>query len=219
MNKRDEDKGSSYLALSMLAFAGLGLEMILAFLIEPFIFGVQMKEWSAGQNIAHWVIICIVWGICGFLLIRSAKNKYDFDIFKKQKKMKLWQWLTAGACIVFSLVMSYLDWNGFKVIKEFENNGWLKFIFQYIYYIFETGLFTLIIIFGQKACEKWFKKENIPYGGIAVALTWGLAHIFTKDIMTGLLTAVSGFIFGAVYLLVNRDIRKTFPILLIMFIL
>lgn len=76
----------------------------------------------------------------------------------------------------------------------------------------------LIIVFGQKACEKWFKNERIPYGGIVVALTWGLAHIFTKgEILVGLMAALGGFIFGIVYLLVNRDIKKTFLLLFIMF--
>jgi hypothetical protein len=66
----------------------------------------------------------------------------------------------------------------------------------------------------------WFKKENIPYGGIILAITWGLAHIFTKgNVSVGLLSALGGFAFGIVYLLVNRDIKKTLLILFIMFIL
>lgn len=93
------------------------------------------------------------------------------------------------------------------------------FIFQYIYYAFETLLFTLILVYGQKACESWFKKKNIPYGGIILALTWGLAHTFTKgSIASGLLSALGGFAYGAVYLLVNRDIKKTLPIIFIMFV-
>ena len=99
------------------------------------------------------------------------------------------------------------------------NVCWLKFIFQYIYYIFETVLVTLILVFAQKAFEKWFHKENIPYGGIILALTWGIGHFFTKDIVTGILCIISGFAFGSVYLLTNRDIRKTFPLVLVMFVL
>ena len=122
-------------------------------------------------------------------------------------------------CIVGSLIISYMSWNGSKVIKEFYANGLIKFIFQYIYYFFETILIVFILIFGQKAFETWFHKENIPYGGIIVAITWGVAHFFTKDILTGLICIISGLAFGSVYLLVNRDIRKAFPILWIMFVL
>ncbi len=216
----DKGKGTDYLSLSMLAFAGIGLEALLAFLIEPLIYKTQMKEWSVGQNILHWCITCLLWGIVAVLLIRFSKNKYNFDIFHKAEKMKLWQWILVGISLVFMLTVSYIDWNGFKVAKEFISNGWLKFIFQYIYYAFETALFILIIVFGQKAFEKWFNNPNIPYGGIIVALTWGIAHIFTKsDLIAGVLSAISGFIFGAVYLLVKRDIKKTFIIVFLMFVL
>lgn len=89
-----------------------------------------------------------------------------------------------------------------------------------MYYFFETVLFTLIIVFTQKAFEVWFKTANFPYGGIAVALTWGLAHVVTKgSLLTGLLSALAGFLFGTVYLLTNRNIRKTIPILFIIFII
>ena len=62
--------------------------------------------------------------------------------------------------VAASLAVSLLDWQGFKVVKKFQSNGLLKFIFQYIYYLFETALFTLIIMFGQKALEMWTKKET-----------------------------------------------------------
>jgi hypothetical protein len=78
----------------------------------------------------------------------------------------------------------------------------------------------LIIVFGQKAFEIWFKKENFPYGAVLVALTWGLGHAVTKgDLLMGLYGVFSGFMFGAVYLLVNRNIKIAYLILLIMFII
>ena len=144
---------------------------------------------------------------------------HDFDIFKKGKKMKRWQWLLVILIIIFSLIISYIDWNGSKVLKEFNANGPVKFVFQYIYYCFEVVLVTLILIFGQLAFEKWFKRKNIPYGGIVVALTWGIAHIFTKNLYVGIITMISGLAFGSVYLLTNRDIKISYVILWFMFVL
>ena len=80
-------------------------------------------------------------------------------------------------------------------------------------------LFLLIIVFGQKACEVWFQRTNIPYGGIICGLTWGLAHVFTKNLLTGLLGLALGFAMGGVYLLVNRDLRKAYVVLFLMFVL
>lgn len=123
-------------------------------------------------------------------------------------------------CIIICLTSTWFDWNGSKVLQEFASKGMLKFVFQYIYYLFEVMLFMLIIVYGQKACEVWFKRTNIPYGGIVVALTWGLAHWGTKgSLFAGIYTALGGFCFGAVYLLLNRNIKLTYIALCIMFIL
>lgn len=211
--------GTDYLVLALLAFAGIGLEIVLAFGIEPMLYGASIGEWTDLQNIIHWVVTCILWGLVSWYLIHFAKKKYEFDIFQKGDKMAVWQWLLIALFVVGSLILSYFDWNGSKVIKEFYANGPVKFVFQYIYYIFETVLVTLILVFGQNAFEKWFHRKNIPYGGIIVAITWGIGHFFTKDILTGIVTVISGLAFGSVYLLAGRDIRKTYPILWMMFVL
>lgn len=212
--------GLNYLILALLALAGIGMEVVLALLLEPLLYGVKMNEWTTTQNIIHWIMTCIVWGCFAFGLTTVAKKKYDFDIFTKAEKMEPWQWIATVCCIIFALVTSYIDWNGFKVVKEFYANGWLKFIFQYIYYVFETVLVVLIIVFAQKALDKWFKNKNIPYGGVIAGITWGLAHIFTKgSVSDGLICMLSGFLYGATYLLVNRDIKKTYILVFIMFVL
>ena len=132
MSAKKESKGWHYLEYALYAFAGLGIEVLLAFLIEPLIYGCSMNEWSTAQNISHWVITCICWGLSCLFLTKASKNKYGFDVFEHQKKMKPWQWCVVAVIFVLMLVGSYMDWNGFKVLKELKYNGWLKFIFQYV---------------------------------------------------------------------------------------
>jgi len=213
-------KGMDYVWLALTAFGGLGLEALYAFLLEPMIYGCGMKDWNTWQNILHWIITCITWGIVAVYTVKSAKKDCGFNLFEKSKPIKLWQWLATLGCAVICLSTTYIDWGGSKLLIEFQRLGVLKFIFQYIYYLFEVVLFMLIIVYGQKAFEVWFKKTNIPYGGIVVALTWGMAHWFTKgSLATGLYTAFGGFCFGVVYLLLNRNIKWTYVALCIMFIL
>ena len=127
----------------------------------------------------------------------------------------LWCALYAFASVAFELLVVVVEG-----VLEWNARGPLLFVFQYIYYLAEGFLISLIIVFGQKACEKWFHNEKIPYGGIVLGLTWGLAHIFTKgSLAVGLLSAVGGFLFGAAYLLVNKDYRKALPIIILLFIL
>lgn len=211
--------GADYLYLALYAFAGIGLELILVGVIEP-IFGISLETYTTAQHIIHWIVICIVWLIVWAFLIGLAKKKYGFNVWERQSKLKAWQYLGIIICLVVSVVSHYMDWGGFKPLLEFQKLGALKFIFQYIYYLFEAFLFSLIIIFGQKACEKWFKNEAIPYGGIVLALTWGLMHIVSKgSISVGWLSAFGGFLYGAAYLIVGKDYRKALPLMCFMFIL
>ena len=218
-----KNEGLKYLLLALGAFAGLGLETVvigfgfLAFGELPSFHG---PHW---QLILHWIVTCIFWIVAIVLLITIAKRKLNFDIFIKGNKIKLWQWIAIVFSIILSIVMSYIGWHmNFKIIKEFINNGLLRFIFQYLYYIVETALFLLIIVFGQKAIEIWTKKPNIPWGGIICGCTWGIIHIISRgfyDPWNGISGLIAGFLFGAAYLLVNRDIKKACVVLLLMFVL
>ncbi len=223
MNTEKKIKGWNYMSLSLFAFAVLGVEVVYAYFLEPLLygtdFGTDMNQWTPMQIILHWILTCITWGITAVLLIKASKSKYQFDLFSKYEKMKLWQWFAIVFCILYSIVTSYLDWGGFKIIKEYQNKGPLLFTVQHIYYFVETILFMLIIVFAQKAFEVWFKNTNIPFGGIICGITWGFAHAFTKgSLWIGLNGIIFGFILGVAYLLVNRDIKKTYLVMLIMFI-
>ena len=49
--------------------------------------------------------------------------------------------------------------------------------------------------------------KYIPWGGIMCGLTWGLVHILTKDLATGLGRLVMFLLYGGVYLLLEKNIR------------
>lgn len=211
--------GVDYLYLALCAFAGLSLELILVSIIEP-IFGISIETYTTAQIIGHWIVTCLIWLLVGLVLIRLEKKKYGFNLWETHNELKAWQYLGIIVCLVLSIVTHYIDWGGFKPLIEFQNLGPLKFIFQYTYYFFETFLISLIIIYGQMACERWFKNEHIPYGGIVLSLTWGLIHIFSKgSVSIGLISAFGGFFFGAAYLIVGKDYKKTLSLLFLMFIL
>ncbi|MFG6355642.1 MAG: hypothetical protein K1W26_02285 [Acetatifactor sp.] len=213
-------QGMDYLWLALTAFGGLGLEAVYAFALEPMIYGCEMRNWNTWQTLLHWMVTCVTWGFVAWYTIRKAKRDCGFDLFKKGGSVRLWQWIAAIGCAAICLASTYIDWQGSKLLIEFMQLGALKFVFQYIYYLFEVVLFMLIIVYGQKAFEVWFRKANIPYGGIVVALTWGMAHWFTKGTLAaGLYSAFGGFCFGAMYLLLNRDIKRTYAALCVMFIL
>lgn len=219
-NKRNYKRGVGFMRLSLFAFGGLGLEVLLLLVMEPLIYGKALNEFSTVEHLLHWTMTCIVWGIVSFVLIRLANNKYNFDMFSYKEPLELIDWVLCILLLSISMVISYIDWNGFKIMKEFLYNGWLKFIFQYIYYLFETVLILLIIVFAQRAGELWLKKSKIPWGGIFVGLTWGLTHALTKgQLYVGVLSAIGGLMYGIAYLLCKKNLYITYPLVFLMFVL
>lgn len=219
LNKKDINS-SDFLSLALYAFGGLGLEVLLAFMIEPLVYGKSINDFTTFESILHWIITCIMWGIVAAILISLSREKYKFNIFEERNKIGKVNWLIALMILGICIIISNWNWNGFKVLKELEHNGWLKFIFQYIYYLFEIILVMLIIVFGQKAGEMQFKNDKIPWGGILLGLTWGLVHMFTKgDLMIGLTACLAGILYGVTYLTLKKNIYITYLLVLLMFIL
>lgn len=70
--------GMNYMILALLAFASLGLEIVLAFGIEPAMYGAAMSEWTDLQIIIHWIITCILWCTASWGIVSFAKKKYKF---------------------------------------------------------------------------------------------------------------------------------------------
>lgn len=218
MRIRNKKMGWNFLNMAVTAFGGLGIELLYAFLLEPFLYGAQMGSWSEGQSIAHWILTCATWGIVAIWLVRSARKNYSLDILSERERLKPWQWAAVLVLITMSVTIQYADWGGFKTVIEFERLGAVMFLFQYLYYAFETLLFMMIIVFGQKACELWLGHERIPYGGILCGLTWGLGHILSKgSLLIGIHSLLWGILLGVAYLVVNKDIRKAWVVLFLMF--
>lgn len=78
-------------------------------------------------------------------------------------------------------------WGGFKPAAEFAAMSPFTFLIQYLYYSAEAFLLFLIIAHGQQGFVLVFKKHTLfPFGGILLAITWGLVHIFTQNFSTGI---------------------------------
>lgn len=206
-----ESTAMDYLGYALYAFGGLGIE-ILFMMIETNLWGVQTNKWTLNQHIIHWVMTCIVWGIFSIVLMKKI-NKIHIDI-------KDINWLGVSVIVICSIIYTSYVWGGFKPAIELSNNGITKFAVQYIYYAFESMLILLIIVHGQKAFEILLKKSvNLPIGGILLAVTWGLIHILTQGISTGIYACIQSMLFGIVYLVLKKDIKFSYIAITLMFML
>ena len=204
--------------LAMYAFLGLGLEIVIL-VGEMQVYGISLDQMSKGQNIVHWVLTCLAWGTMTYALLNCSKKKYGFDSFNESQIPERRNVIVAAILVILLIIEATFAWKGLKPYKEFRGKGILLFCIQYIYYLFETALFVQIIIYGQKFGDMIFKKENIPWGGIMLALTWGIAHVFTQDLFTGIETLFCAVIYGIIYLVLKKNLKWSYLLIAIAFMI
>lgn len=207
---------SDYLALGLYAFAGFGLEVVLSMLL-PMILGVKGSDYTLVHHCIHWTLTCILWGSMALFLVRLSRKKYAFDLMKLNGMPDSKRWLLAVGISAIAIIVTTIAWGGLKPVQEYK--GIVNSLFQNIYYWFEAVLILLTIAFGQKFGETLFKKDSLPYGGIFLALTWGLIHILLQGTMTGIYAVFMSLLFGMVYILLKKNIRYSYVMIALVFIL
>ena len=118
-------------------------------------------------------------------------------------------WVITFSCLICCKILTFIDWHTLKVFGEVQGKNAYQFCAQYLYYLFEVMLVTLIIMYGQKAIETLLKKESpIPFGGIILAVTWGAFHFVSRgaglEIWNGISTMIFSVLSGVMYLRLNR---------------
>lgn len=76
---------------------------------------------------------------------------------------------------------------------------------QWIYYVLEGVLMIFLVDVFQTIGELKTQSYNIPWGGIGLALSWGLSHYFSKGPFTIFLSVAVGLVMGILYL---RDHKR-----------
>ena len=83
----DKKRGWGLLSLGLDAFAGLGLEVVYAFLLEPLLYGASMEGWNTWQTIVHWIITCISWGPVSYTHLDVYKRQGPFSLCLRNRQM------------------------------------------------------------------------------------------------------------------------------------
>lgn len=207
---------SDYLSLALYAFAGFGLEVVLL-MILPSVLGVGNSDYTLLHQCIHWGITCLLWGSMAVFLIRLSKRKHDFDIMRLNATPDARGWLLAIVVSVIAIAATTVVWEGFKPVQEYKEA--VRFVFQNIYYLFEAALILLTIAFGQKFGETLFKRDGLPYGGMFLALTWGLIHILLQGGATGIYAFFMSLLYGTIYIMLRKNVRYSYVVIAVVFIL
>lgn len=176
--------------------------------------------------VVHWSIVIVLWVVGAAILLAWLRKR---EMFEKVISLR---WSSdVFPLLIVAFVMSFLFalidvWlNGEsipQIYREYQNfrlehgsmSVWVALV-QNIYYIVEAVLVVLLVALMQRAGEVWFKKPNLPYGGIGLMLTWGLGHL-THGLQSGLYITAFSLVFG--WLFVKAD-KQWWPSLLFIWLL
>lgn len=94
------------------------------------------------------------------------------------------------------------------VRRWYGTAGALTFVIMQFLYYFSEGLAMIWLVDAfQNAGEiRWPALRSFPWGGIALALLWGGAHYFTKDLQTALSAMPIGLVAGVFFVLGKRSL-------------
>ena len=205
-----EGKWTSYLGLGLLSFAAVMLELFSIFVIERMLLHIDIANYTTGQRSLHSVITACLWAVVILSVLVYSRRRYHYpEDTEKSGRIPSKDWKDAWICLLLCKVMTFIDWHTLKIIGESRGQSLSRIVTQYIYYIFEVGLVLLIILYGQKAAEVLLERESsVPFGGILLALTWGMFHFISRGVGIQWWNGISCIIFsllsGLMYLKLKR---------------
>ena len=221
---RSRTRPGTYLNLALIAFALLGLELVFL-IVEPLL---PFPADSVEAAVAHWVLTSVAWVSGSIGLVMWARNRTDLNQMGfSRPRVGAARWSAIALLVVITLAGQWVLRGGvlppvaeYAVLSDhFGDAGTLAWLVQVAYYIAELGPIILIIRFGQRAGELWLRNVQIPWGGITLAMTWGLVHFLTQDAATGVYGIVLSLVMGAIYVLTGRRLNLAAPIIAVLFII
>lgn len=216
MVSKKEVASIDFLWLSLYAFAGFSLELILD-VVAKIIKGSSLYlGW-------HLVITSMVWFSYSFLLILYSKKRFKFDVFKIKGNLSKQEKTIIYSLAIFVIIVTTFLFKGFKPIVEFNNGSqgrlFLYFL-RFVYYGCEAMLITLCIAFSQHFFDDRFKiNSKIPMGGFFLAATWGVVHLFLQGTSGGLFAIFFSIIAGTIYTNCQKNFIKSYFFICLAFIL
>jgi len=222
----EKTKKLAFLGLALLPFVILALEMFVLIIESMFYGTMDFFTLPFYAVIIHWICTIIIWCF-GLFVLYFLSKKAGYNVFGYKNKPTLKNWIIVVLIVIFTAIGSYIEWGmRFKPFAEYRGHlnkyysmAMITFIFQYLYYMVESLLFLAIVVFAQEFGEMAFNKKLIPWGGIMCSLTWGLGHIMTQDLSTGIYSFFVSILFGIVYLQMKKNVKYAYIIIALMFML
>lgn len=229
-------KGGQFLSLGLLCFLALGSEMLVV-AADHMIWGNLMTDsWSKDPwfiIIAHWLMTMSLWSLSAWGIIKSLQTKgalADVLYLHKPSNYCKQLFIALSMLLLLTIIEPFIEGSQLTLVPQFIREtskfvshhghgfGLLISIVQIAYYFVEAVLVMLLLSTMQRAGEIWFKSAQIPFGGIALMFTWGLAHL-TKGVPAVIWLTAFTIITGLVFIRNHKSIWVIYPFILGMFLI
>jgi hypothetical protein len=192
------------LAAALIVFAVFAWEFVVLLLIDPFLF---QEENDTAAPIWHHAITAAGWALGAALLTRSAARVGVFTDRKNAAPagsvaIRTLVVVAAASAAVLIRAAAFGEFKiGAEIADIITNSGSLAplgITALLAYYVTEAALIVLVIMFGQRAGKKQFGRREVPWGGIVLAGTWGIMHIFLQGPAGGAYAIIAAVLYGLI---------------------
>lgn len=221
-----------YLLLGIVTFLLLGADMA-SVVVAKLIDGRAASDpqlWSTNwyATVGGFVCSVVIWSAwVGVLLGWSRRRRVLGSLVRMQSGSKAWTVVLAGV-----IVLGLIGWaearvsgSGFpSIVAEhgafvqlYGDQGAVVTVFQYLYYLLESAMVVALVSLFQRAGEKLTLRVLIPWGGIALALSWGLAHLGTHPEGAAVVMLIA-MIYGVAFVMVEKSVPATLALVFLGFV-
>ena len=222
--KEKVESGWMYVLLALLIFMLLGMDA-LGFVVGSILDGQSLSD--AAMPFVHWyaragtnLFSTALWVGSVLLIIRWAKRRGVWsELFGSRFDNRAFWYFGLGVIVLIFAIRfdTPQDSVWLRVVHEyavFEQQypgyGIAVTLMQHLYYVVESAMVVLLLAAWQRAGEVWSQKTAIPWGGVGLALTWGLAH--------GVWGLLPSLLLGLIFVGVRKNVFLTLAAVLTLFI-
>lgn len=214
------------LASALIVFAVFAWELLVLLLVDPVL---TTRMGDAGAMLSHQLVTTAGWALGAVLMMRSGSRGGLFpDRCRASAPVhsSAVRTLVVVAAAIGAVAVRTVAFGELKVVGEFSGL-WDRFgamavlagIVLIAYYVAEAALIVLLILFAQRSGEKQFRRAYIPWGGLVLAATWGVMHIFLQGTNAGFYAMGAAVLYGLIMAYGPRNPWGSAAIVAVVFIL
>ena len=216
----------NFLELAFLGMSAFALEIVIYWFEIQLHANTVLLRGGLTPLVFHMSVTCFAWIIAAYMLFRYGEEEKDFSLLQFRTRPDTAR-MSVSLILTGAVVLLSAYFNGFMpravvellaMTDRFGLGGFVLFLFEYMYYFFQTILVLLTISFAQEYFDRKLRK-SLPWGGMFVGALLGGLHTLSRGGATGLQTMVCGLVGGVVYLLLHKNPRYTIPVLFALFAL